>query len=210
MRRCTTSRPMSRCVKQCQIVPRRRRARHPDNSQTPRVARIAKVARGNPWVAHTTATFPRAWVFSPHNNPPCSEPPRMSHPLRRIMRPLLAIALLFCMAQWASASIVRDLPPGVQIPAAAQPGPNFDVDKATDAYLGLLTPEQRQLSDQYFEGGYWLQLWKLLWTVAICVALLVTGTARRMNQWSQRMSRRRWVSTLIYLCLFFVVFLLLT
>ena len=133
----------------------------------------------------------------------------MSHPFRRIIRTLLGIALLFCMTQWAGAEIVRDLPPGVQIPAAAQPGPDFDVDKATDAYLGLLTPEQRELSDQYFEGGYWLQLWQLLWAVAICVALLVTGTARRMSQWSQRLSRRRWISTLIYTFMFFVVFFLL-
>jgi STE24 endopeptidase len=133
----------------------------------------------------------------------------MSHPLRRIIRTLLGITLLFCMAQWAGAEIVRDLPPGVQIPAAAQPGPGFDVNKATDAYLRLLTPEQRELSDQYFEGGYWLQLWQLLWAVAICVALLVTGTARRMSQWSQRLSRRRWISTLIYLFMFFVVFFLL-
>ncbi len=133
----------------------------------------------------------------------------MSHPFRRIIRTLLGIALLFCMTQWAGAEIVRDLPPGVQIPAAAQPGPDFDVDKATDAYLGLLTPVQRELSDQYFEGGYWLQLWQLLWAVAICVALLVTGTARRMSQWSQRLSRRRWISTLIYLFMFFVVFFLL-
>jgi Zn-dependent protease with chaperone function len=133
----------------------------------------------------------------------------MPQPLRRVLRSLLGIALLCCLAQWASAEIVRDLPPGVQIPAAALPGPNFDVDKATDGYLNLLTPEQQKLSDEYFEGGYWLQLWGLLWTVAICVVLLVTGIARRMSQWSQRVSRRRWVSTLVCLLMFFVVFFLL-
>jgi hypothetical protein len=35
------------------------------------------------------------------------------------------------------------------------------VETATEAYLNLLSPEQRKLSDQYFEGGYWLQLWDL-------------------------------------------------
>jgi len=66
--------------------------------------------------------------------------------------------LLCAVGALAAQPIVRDLPPGVQIPAAAQPGPNFDPDKATVAYLGLLSPEQRNLSDRYFEGGYWLQL----------------------------------------------------
>ena len=36
-------------------------------------------------------------------------------------------------------------PPGVIVPDAAIPGPNFDVDKATEAYIALLTPEQRKL-----------------------------------------------------------------
>lgn len=41
-----------------------------------------------------------------------------------------------------AATMSRDFPPGLQIPAAARPGPGFDVDKATEAYLDLLTPTQ--------------------------------------------------------------------
>ena len=59
-------------------------------------------------------------------------------------------------AHAASQTISRDFPPGLQIPDAARPGPNFDADKATEAYLNLLSPEQRKLSDAYFESGYWL------------------------------------------------------
>ncbi len=52
------------------------------------------------------------------------------------------------------------------LPAAAvgQPAPAvaFDVEAATDAYLSRLTPEEKESSDAYFEGGYWLQLWGVL------------------------------------------------
>ena len=80
-----------------------------------------------------------------------------------MFRSLLVAACLFCLfaTAYAAPSITRDLPPGLQIPAAAEVGPSFDVEKATEAYLNLLSPEQRKLSDQYFEGGYWLQLWEL-------------------------------------------------
>jgi STE24 endopeptidase len=103
----------------------------------------------------------------------------MTAPIRSSMAHLrlLAAVCLVLLAAGAMAAqpIVRDLPAGLQIPAAAQSGPGFDVDKATQAYLDLLSPEQRKLSDQYFEGGYWLSLWDVLWTVAACVLLLVSG-----------------------------------
>jgi STE24 endopeptidase len=92
----------------------------------------------------------------------------------------------------------RDFPPGLQIPEAARPGPHFDVDKATESYLNLLSPEQRKLSDEYFEGGYWLQLWQLLYGIAIGVFLLISGISVRMRNVGLRLSRWRWLSTAIY------------
>jgi STE24 endopeptidase len=124
---------------------------------------------------------------------------------------LLAAACLLWLAGGALAaqSIVRDLPPGLNIPTAAQTGPGFDVDEATQAYLDLLSPEQRRLSDQYFEGGYWLGLWQVLWTVAACMLLLVSGISRRMNRLSQRLSRRKWISTPIYMAQLLIALFLL-
>ena len=128
-----------------------------------------------------------------------------------LLRCVLPAALLVCIAGWAPAAqpIVRDLPPGLQIPAAAQIGPDFNVDKATEAYLGLLSPAQRSLSDSYFEGGYWIQLWELLWTVAACVLLLVSGASRRMSALSQRLSRSPWVSTPLYIVQFLIALFVL-
>jgi len=122
----------------------------------------------------------------------------------------LAAWLLFLAGSaWAAQPITRDLPPGLQIPAPAQSGPQFDVDKATQAYLDLLSPEQRKLSDSYFEGGYWLQLWETLWNGAACVLLLITGASSWMSRLSQRISRSKWIGTPIYVVQFVIALYLL-
>jgi len=100
------------------------------------------------------------------------------------------------------ATTKRDLPPGLQIPDAARPGPTFDVDRATDAYLNLLSPEQRASSDAYFEGGYWLQLFAFLYGLLVAGVLLRGGISRRMRELARRVSRRPWLSTWIYALLF--------
>ncbi len=131
---------------------------------------------------------------------------RLSTAAARAGRNCFVAVWLLCLAGSALAAqpITRELPPGLQIPAAAQPGPNFDVDTATHAYLDLLSPEQRKLSNSYFEGGYWLQLWELLWNVGACVLLLVTGASSWMSRASQRVSRRKWISTPIYVLQFVI------
>ena len=126
------------------------------------------------------------------------------------MKTLFAILIICVCALFASAQlhaespIVRDLPPGLQIPDAARPGPNFDVDRATDAYLNLLSPEQRKLSDAYFEGGYWLQLWGFLYGLVVAVLLLCGGISQRMRNLAQRIAAHTWLYTILY-GLFWVV-----
>ena len=129
----------------------------------------------------------------------------------RMLRGLWVAVSLLCLigSTRAEQPIIRDLPPGLQIPAAALTGPSFDVDNATEAYLALLSPEQHKRSDEYFEGGYWLKLWEVLWTVSACLLLLLTGVSNRISQWSQRLSRRSWISTPIFIALFLVALFLL-
>jgi len=103
---------------------------------------------------------------------------------------------------FGEASIVRDLPPGLQVPDAAKPQPGFDVDRATEAWLALLSPEQRQLSDTYFEGRYWLQFWELVYSVGVLALLLFAGWSKRMRELAERLSRRRFLSAMIYAALF--------
>jgi len=65
----------------------------------------------------------------------------------------------------------------------------FDTETATRAYLDRLTPEQKQRSDAYFEGGYWLQLWGLLYGLGVAALLLGTKLSARMRDLAGRVTR---------------------
>ncbi len=122
---------------------------------------------------------------------------------------LVFFVLLATSTAHADPATSRDLPPGLQIPAAARPGPNFNVDRATEAYLNLLSPEQRRQSDAYFEGGYWLQLWGFVYGLGVVALLLWGGISRRMRDIARRLSRRPWLYTWVYAVLFVLVFFVL-
>lgn len=92
----------------------------------------------------------------------------------------------------------RELPPGLIVPDAARPGPDFDVERATQAYLDVLSSEQRAQSDAYYEGGYWLELWQLLYGFGTAGLLLFGGLSRRMRELAQRVSSRPWLYTAVY------------
>lgn len=135
-------------------------------------------------------------------------------------RPLLALMLALSLmgglgvsssgSAAETAALSRDLPPGVQIPEAARPGPQFDVERATEAYIGLLSPQQRALSDAYFEGGYWLQLWGFLYGLGVSILLLASGLSRRMRDAARRISRKPWLYTAIYAAQWMLVVTVLT
>jgi len=115
------------------------------------------------------------------------------------------IALIACFIvgiAGAEAPIVRDFPAGMHVPAGAQPGPDFDVERATEAWLSLLSPEQRALSDAYFEGGYWLQLWSLLYALGVMAVLLWTRLSLRMRNLAERVAAKPWLSVALYGALF--------
>ena len=127
--------------------------------------------------------------------------------MNAIVHAFFVVVLMFAglTTLHAESTSARDLPPGLQIPDAARPGPNFDVDRATDAYLSLLKPAQRASSDAYFEGGYWLQLWGLLYGFAVAAIFLCSGLSRRLRDFARRRSARPWLQTAIYVALWLVV-----
>ena len=109
----------------------------------------------------------------------------------------------------AAASLNRDLPPGLQIPDAAKAGPNFDVDAATEAYLNLLSPEQRAKSDAYFEGGYWLGFFGGLYGLAVAAILLLSGLSRRMRDIGRKFFKKPFLVSMVYVALWVLVGFLL-
>ena len=74
----------------------------------------------------------------------------------------------------------------LDIPAGAMAGPNFDVDVATEAYINILSEEERERSDAYFEGRYWLILWGFLYGLGIAWLLLGTRLSSRMRNLAER------------------------
>jgi STE24 endopeptidase len=109
-----------------------------------------------------------------------------------------------CIAD--AAEVYVTLPPGVIVPEAAKPGPDFDVEAATEAYLAVLTPEQRERSDSYFEGKYWLHLWNWAFQVGAALLILLSGWARRLRDRIAPPGRQGFFRSF----LFGAVFLLLT
>lgn len=120
------------------------------------------------------------------------------------MRRLFIVFLALCLfggtlaAQVTATPGERELPAGLIVPEAAKPGPAFDVDKATQSYIDLLSPEQRAQSDAYFEGGYWLQLWGFLYGLLVCAVLIASGLSVKMRNAAQRISHRPWLYTAIF------------
>ncbi|HXY37204.1 MAG TPA: M48 family metallopeptidase [Planctomycetaceae bacterium] len=91
-------------------------------------------------------------------------------------------------------------PDAASAPAAAtaSTAPRLDPVAATEAYVAKLTPEQVAKSDDYFEGGYWLQLWNFFLSSALSLILLTTRISARMRDLAERVVKFRWAQTLVY------------
>ncbi|MGC2298051.1 MAG: M48 family metallopeptidase [Acidobacteriaceae bacterium] len=85
-----------------------------------------------------------------------------------------------------------------QVPPAAQPSAHFDPDAATEAYMAMIPPAAIARSDAYFEGGYWLILWDFLYASAIMLLLLNLRWSAKMRDLAARITRFRWLQTLLY------------
>jgi STE24 endopeptidase len=85
-----------------------------------------------------------------------------------------------------------------QTPPPASPKPSFDPVAATEAYMARLTPDQREKSDSYFEGGYWLMLWGFLYGLGVAALLLGTRISARMRDLSERLIGFRPLQVFLY------------
>ena len=85
-----------------------------------------------------------------------------------------------------------------QVPPAAQPSDHFDPDAATEAYMAMIPPAAKARSDAYFEGGYWLILWDFLYASAMMLVLLNLRWSAGMRDLAARITRFRWLQTLLY------------
>ena len=88
--------------------------------------------------------------------------------------------------------------PMLNVPSAAEASRIFDPERATEAYLALVPPEQRARSDACFEGSNWLQLWSSVYTIFVLGLLLALGWSSRMRDVALRITNRRPLQTLTY------------
>jgi STE24 endopeptidase len=109
-----------------------------------------------------------------------------------------ALLLLVAGTVFAAEVLVHEFPPGLVIPQGAQMTPDFDAEKATQAYIDLLSPAQRARSDAYFEGGYWWQLWDFMYGLVVAWLLLSGRRSARFRDWCERVTHRRSLRTLLY------------
>lgn len=126
------------------------------------------------------------------------------------MRTTLAL-FFFLVAVFASAGATEPKPQGtLAVPSEARPGPGFNVERATRAYLASVPAEARAKSDAYFEGGYWLKLWSLLYGLGVAGVLLYGRISARLRDATERISHRPWVQNLLYGVGLIVLFWLLS
>ncbi|HKH49288.1 MAG TPA: M48 family metallopeptidase [Thermoanaerobaculia bacterium] len=98
-----------------------------------------------------------------------------------------------------------------QAPATApHAGAAFDPEAATEAYLARLSPEARERSDAYFEGGYWLELWDFLVGLGVAWLLLGTRLSARMRDAVERWTRFRFLQSVLYAMGYILLVSLLT
>ncbi|HEU0224108.1 MAG TPA: M48 family metallopeptidase [Steroidobacteraceae bacterium] len=97
-------------------------------------------------------------------------------------------------------SEAADLP--LTVPTGAAWGPGFDAASATDAWIATIPAAERGKSDAYFEGGYWIEAWGALLTVAIAWLLLETRFSAGLRDFAERRARSPGRQTLIYCALF--------
>jgi STE24 endopeptidase len=128
---------------------------------------------------------------------------------------LLAFALVFTLvAVCGSPSLFAQPPiqPSVditQVPAAAQPGPSFNADAATQAYMDMIPAAAKARSDSYFEGGYWLILLDFLTSSAILLLILEMRWSAGIRNRVERVTKNAFVHTALYTMLFILLTTLL-
>jgi STE24 endopeptidase len=85
---------------------------------------------------------------------------------------------------------------------ALQKPTGLDPAAATQAWLDSVPQDNREKSDAYFEGGYWLLLWNYLVAAGISIFLLSSRMSARLRDFSERLTRSKTLQIACYSVLY--------
>src|ERR1051325_9811802 len=106
---------------------------------------------------------------------------------------ILSFALLF--SAFLNGQINNETPTSNASSGVQRAAPAFDVNAAVESYLAKMSPAQRDRSNAYFEGGYWLSLWDFLIGALVMWLLLSLGWSAAMRNLAERITRLRPLQT---------------
>lgn len=86
----------------------------------------------------------------------------------------------------------------------------LDPAAATQVWLATVPRDQREKSDAYFEGGYWLILWNFLMVAAISIFVLVSRISARVRDFSRRLTRFKTLQVVCYALQYLVIVYILS
>ena len=124
-----------------------------------------------------------------------------------VIAPILVLVILaLCGAARAQDAALPQLPPHAAPVQQVQMGtlptldttPSFDAEAATKAYLAKVSGAARARSDAYFEGGYWLQLVDLIYSLTVAGLLLWLQISARIRDWAGGITRNHSYQVMIY------------
>ncbi len=95
--------------------------------------------------------------------------------------------------------------PGYSSTATAERVRSFDPAAATQAWLESVPRNEREKSNAYFEGGYWLIFWNFVLTAAISVLLLSSRFSARLRDFSERITKIKNVQIACYAILYLLL-----
>ncbi len=114
---------------------------------------------------------------------------------------LLTILLLFCSLQGRSNDIYGENDQ-MNTNVVEQ---SFDVNDATQQYLDTLSKDQKERSDAYFEGGYWLLLWAVLIDLLIAWLFLAKGLSYRIKKMATKITGKTNLQNFIYITFYTII-----
>jgi len=118
------------------------------------------------------------------------------------------VLLIVCFTFAFIAASAKETSIAAASPETRQHVQALDPAAATQAWLASVPRNEKEKSDAYFEGGYWLILWNFLLTAAISIFLLASRISARLRDLAERVCRGNWqlpLQVILYAIPYFLI-----